>query len=97
MTTKKAPAKAPAKKPRSTAKPKESATPKRAPPKPQPLELAQLDSALLTKCTAAVILGGSISYVDRLIASGKLAAVRDGDRFTRIRASEVKRYAASLA
>lgn len=64
--------------------------------KPQPLQAAELDDALLTLRTASATAGLSQATLYRLAAAGRLQMVKIGNRCTRIRASELRRFMASL-
>lgn len=62
----------------------------------QPLEVAALDDALLTLRTVSATAGLSQSTLYRLAADGRLKLTKIGARCTRIRASELRRFMASL-
>ncbi len=62
----------------------------------QPLQAAELDDALLTLRTASATAGLSQSTLYRLAADGRLKLTKIGARCTRIRASELRRFMASL-
>ncbi|MEO6279192.1 hypothetical protein [Roseateles sp.] len=59
---------------------------------PQPLQVLQLEDALLRIKTFAQAAGLSTSTVNRKIAAGELAVVKMGKRCTRIRSSEARRF-----
>lgn len=59
-------------------------------------EYAPVTPLLLTKAEAGEALGISTRSVDRLIADGRLTAVRTGTASVRIRRSDLENYVASL-
>lgn len=63
---------------------------------PQPLHVAELNDALLTLKTASATSGLSQSTLYRLAAEGRLKMVKLGNRCTRIRVSELKRFMNTL-
>lgn len=63
---------------------------------PQPLHVSQLDEALLTLKTASATAGLSQSTLYRLASQGRLKMVKLGNRCTRIRVSELKRFMNTL-
>lgn len=71
-------------------------TPRHRGTNPQPLAVAELNDALLTLKTASATSGLSQSTLYRLAAEGRLKMVKLGNRCTRIRVSELKRFMNTL-
>ena len=71
-------------------------TPRHRGTNPQPLHVAELNDALLTLKTASATSSLSQSTLYRLAAEGRLKMVKLGNRCTRIRASELKRFMNTL-
>lgn len=78
----------------------QTSTPTQAPrhrsTNPQPLAVTDLNDALLTLKTASATAGLSQSTLYRLASQGRLKMVKLGNRCTRIRVSELKRFMNTL-